>query len=396
MSPSLIQLQSVGLQDVYLTQDPQINIFKYTYYRYANFAAETYKLQLNEVANFGKRVTFDIPRKGHLLSKLYLHLKLPKLQKIDGEYLCWSDVLGYSIFSDPVELTINGNVIDRLYPNFMDAWDELTSDDYGKKLMISKSDLFRSTIHNAEKNIDLMIPLDFWFTKAYSSALPLLSMYGQEIQISFKFKDFSKLINYDGSEPTSVNILDSSIFAEYIYLDESILDKFQNQKHTYIIEQVQHHGEESINASVSEYNKILRFNHPTKELIFFFVDKSSIDNNNYFVYSRNTDEEPFLSSASLLIDGIYRMEYLPEFYFRTMVPHSVHKHVPMKYIYAMSFSIKPEDNQPTGSINMSRFNDVTLACKMNSNNPECYIYVYALSYNLLTIENGNFRLEFVV
>ena len=44
MSPGLLQLQSVGEQDVFLTQSPQINIFKYSYYRYVNFATEVVEI----------------------------------------------------------------------------------------------------------------------------------------------------------------------------------------------------------------------------------------------------------------------------------------------------------------------------------------------------------------
>lgn len=63
MSPSILQLQSIGIQDVYLTKDPQINIFKYNYYRYVNFSTDIIKVPLNEVATFNKKITCDIPKK---------------------------------------------------------------------------------------------------------------------------------------------------------------------------------------------------------------------------------------------------------------------------------------------------------------------------------------------
>ena len=66
-----------------------------------------------------------IPKRGHLLSKLHLHISLPILEKTDGKYACWSDTLGYGIFDGPIELQIGGVVVDRLYPQFLDAWDEL-------------------------------------------------------------------------------------------------------------------------------------------------------------------------------------------------------------------------------------------------------------------------------
>jgi hypothetical protein len=68
----------------------------------------------------------------------------------------------------------------------------------------------------------------------------------------------------------------------------------------------------------------------------------------------------------------------------------------MKYVYTMPFSIRPEDNQPTGSLNMSRFNDITLALKLCQNNPQMKLFVFAISYNILTIENGSVVLEFVL
>jgi hypothetical protein len=399
MSPSIFQLQALGLQDVYLTKDPQINIFKYNYYRYVNFATDTVKLNFNSSPSFGQKSTCEIPKRGHLLSKLYLHIRLPKLTRTSGTYLCWSDTIGYSIFDGPIELQIGGVVVDRLYPQFMNAWDELTTSNkqLGKNFMILKSDTYVSNYSNASKVVDLSIPLDFWFTKRYNCALPLLSMYQQDIKINFKLRDFSQCVNFDGdSNPIAVDIIDSNMFAEYIFLDDVILKQFQQQKHQFVIEQVQYNGDEIIGSSVNFHNSDIKFNHPCKEIVFFAVEKNNIDTNNYFSYSKSSDDLPLIEEASLLLDGKYRFDHLPEFYYRTIFPDSVHSTIPMKFIYTMPFSIRPEDNQPTGSLNMSRFNDITLALKMCTNNPACQLFVFAISYNILTIENGTLTMEFVL
>lgn len=399
MSPTILQLQSIGIQDVYLSREPQINIFKYTYYRYANFATEIVQLPLNEVATFGKRAVCPIEKRGHLLSKLYLHIKLPQLNKVDGEYLAWTNSIGHAIFSEPIELEINGVIVDKLYPQFLDIWDEFSnsSKQMGRNLMLGKSDVFVSNYYNAQKPLDLVIPLEFWFTKNYSSALPLLSMPHQNIQVNFKFRNFNQLINYDGTAPSNSDyfILDSMVYAEYVYIDDVILEKFQSQKHMYVIEQAQFHGDEMIPNGTSIYNTTLKFNHAIKELFFCCVEKDNVTNNNYFVYS-DSDDNPIISSAALLLEGKKRLEYLPEIFYRTIYPDSVHSVIPLKYVYCIPFSIRPEDNQPTGSINMSRFNDIVLSLKINQPNQDCYLYVYAINYNILTIENGNFTLEFAV
>ncbi len=399
MSPSLLQLQSLGMQDLFLTKDPQINVFKYSYYRHVNFATEVCKLHLNESATFGKKTTCDIPKRGHLLSKLYLHLKLPALTKTSGEYACYSNNLGHAIFSDPIELEVGGVVIDKVYPQFLDVMNELTSSSKreGKNLMLLKSELSSASLYNANKTVDLMIPLEFWFTKQYSSALPLLSMYSQDVRVHFKFRKNSQVVNFDGSTgPLDVSILESNVYAEYIFLDEAIANTFQKQKHMYIIEQTQYNGDEVIPLRTFAYNSTLKFNNPVKEIVFCCVEKVNRDNNNYFVYSKSTDDSPIISEAALLIDGHKRFESLPEFFYRTVYPDCAHSVIPLKYIYCMPFAIAPEDNQPTGSINMSRFNDVVLSLKLNGSSAESLLYVFAVSYNVLTIHEGAFTLEFAV
>ena len=61
----------------------------------------------------------------------------------------------------------------------------------------------------------------------------------------------------------------------------------------------------------------------------------------------------------------------------------------------MPFALKPEDDQPTGSLNMGRFDEVLLSLKMNPNNPNCKLYVFGIMYNVVTIENGSLTFEFL-
>ena len=397
MSPGILQLQSTGIQDIYLTKDPQINIFKYNYYRYVNFATESVRLDLNELPNFGKHFSCNIPKRGHLLSKLYLHVKLPRLQKKNGEYVCWTDGIGFGIFADAIELEIGGVVVDRLYPVFLDMWDELINSpqDTARKMMILKADTYRSTIRNAETTNDLLIPLSFWFTKNLSSSLPLLSIVNQEIKINFKFRKFFECINYDGDEPDPVNVIDACIFAEYIFLDDVILQTFAKERHQYIVDQIQFNGEEGIAAGSTNHNSVLKFNNSVKEILLCAIDKNSSDTNNIFNYSRVADNEPLITEIGMLLDGKRRFENFPEYYYRVTLPDMVHSYISTKHMYCIPFSKKPEDNQPTGTINMSRFNDIFIPLRMNAGNPECSLHVYALSNNILTIDKGVLMFEFV-
>lgn len=396
MSPTILQLQSVGIQDTFLTKNPEINLFKYNYYKYVNFAKETSKIQLNDIATFNKRGSCNIPKRGHLLSKLYLHLKLPRLEPNNGTYASWCDTLGYAIFDGPIELEIGGVVVDKCYPRFEDIYDELSNkgNQTGSDLMILKSDNYKSTVYNATKEINLMISLPFWFVKGDNLSLPILAMPSQDIKINFKLKKFSEVVQYDGDEPDEVSILDSNIIADYIYLDDSIASKYITDKHIFVIDQVQYNGDEVIPSNTSIYNCDLKFNHPVKELLFGVVTKDNIDSNNHYVY-HDSNEDPIISEISLSLDGSRRYEFLDEFIYRTKFARDTHSVIPTKYIYIIPFALKPEHNQPTGSINMSTFNDVILTLKLRNNNPDCFIYVYAVSYNIVTISDGQLVMEFV-
>lgn len=400
MGCAILQLQATGIQDVYLTSTPEMNIFQYVHYRYVNFANELQQLHLNTTASFGGSSHVIIPKNGHLLSKMYLHIELPELIPAEvDKYASWSDTIGYSIFSGPVELVIGGVVIDRIYPVGLDMMDELYNDSIGHNHMILKGDLYRSSIHNADKRVNLMIPLDFWFTKHYSLALPILSMVNQEIKLNFSFNTFNSVINYNSSTPPApVQILSSNLYIEYLYLDDVILKIFQEQKHQYVITQMVYNGDDIIPENQPIFNTRLNFVNPCQELYFACVDQNNIDNNNYFNYSRSSDEEPLISQIKLLLDGKnrYGINYLPEFIFREFFAHRIHNIIPTKHMYIMPFAIKPDDpTQMTGSINLGRFDEVLLSLQMTANNPACKLYVFGNLINIVTIENGVLSLEFM-
>ena len=53
MSGGIIQLVAYGVEDLYLTGDPQITFFKVVYRRHTNFATESIKQTFSSAANFG-------------------------------------------------------------------------------------------------------------------------------------------------------------------------------------------------------------------------------------------------------------------------------------------------------------------------------------------------------
>jgi hypothetical protein len=394
MVAAMIQLETKGLQDAYLTATPKIDFFKYNYYQYVNFATELVKVPLDDVIDFGKSSSCLIPKIGHLLSNLYLRIKVPALTKTSGTYLSWSETLGYAIFKDGVDLEIGGIVMDTFYPGFWDIRESFVKpdNDLGANLLLLRGDTYVSSRHNAERVNDMIIPLKFWFTREYKMSLPIIAMRNQDIRLKFKFRSFLDCINYDGSEPAdNVHMIDAEVFAEYIYLDDSVLDNFANKEHEFLIEQVRYNGDDLITQGKKFHNAVIEFNNPCKEVMFGCVEKANIVNNNYYNYSAISTDSNIVSRITFSLDGRKRFE---EVFNRLAYANSIHSSVPLKYVYSVPFCIKPEDNQPTGAINLARFDHVVLGLELADNNPESFVFVYGVMYNIVVISGGFLKLRF--
>ena len=78
MGGGLLQLVTIGAQDVFISGDPQITFFKLVYKRHTNFAIES-KSQISnsQLTSAGGRTDIDIKREGDLISHMYLRIQNP-------------------------------------------------------------------------------------------------------------------------------------------------------------------------------------------------------------------------------------------------------------------------------------------------------------------------------
>ena len=125
----LMQLVAYGAQDVYLTSNPQVTLFKQLYRRHSNFAMESIEQTFNGVANFGKRVTCTISRNGDLIYRIYLQATLPSvsLASADGSgaQFRWLNWVGHQLMNY-IEVEIGGQKIDKHYGQWLNIRNELT------------------------------------------------------------------------------------------------------------------------------------------------------------------------------------------------------------------------------------------------------------------------------
>ena len=95
-----------------------------------------------------------------------------------------------------------------------------------------------------------------------------------------------------------------------------------------------------------------------------------------------------ISTVQLLLNGTERFESRTAPYFRLVQPFQYHTTTPKSYIYMYSFSLKPEEHQPSGQCNFSKIDSADLNVNFNTLTGNSSFRCYAINYNVLRIFSG--------
>ena len=407
-----LQMIARGRQDIYLVGNPQITFFKQVYRRYTNFAIESQPVYFDGTADFGRRISAIIPRKGDLLHRMLIEISLPQVVANDAN-TSWVNAIGHAIIEE-VSIEIGEKQIDKQTGEWLHVWSSLTTS-------ISKETAYynmvgRQTAYTQDAQpgpLKLFIPLRFWFNNNIGLALPLIALQTHPVRLIVKFRDLQQLFYRDSLQGNSletidaVKITDVTVYGDYIYLDVEERRKFASVKHEYLIEQLQYSPQNSIPANSAVANIPLNFNHPIKELIWTVQQTRMLATNEPFNFSSLQLNEPgrpydLILDSVIKFDGFDRFQKRDVSYFRLVQPWQYHTNVPDDFIYVYSFSLNPEDSQPSGSFNASRLDSLVLTMTMNNqlNNTGASMFiapivqkdalcvVYGVNYNVLRIVAG--------
>ncbi len=270
MSGALLQLAALSSQDVYLTGNPEITLFKKKYMRYTNFSLETVQVAFDGGSvSFGETTTATLEKTGDLISRIVLVINLQALTSTKK----WGyvDKIGHAII-DYVRITIGQSEIDIRYNDWIDIYQTITRDksqENNYNIMIGNIPSLKALSYS-HNSYNLFIPLEFWTGKISSSAFPICSLLNQNFQVSVKFRDAADCINYFGTSAPSNSelpvITSGYLLVDYIYLETEERNLFISNNHEYLIEVVDRMTDtlSAINTKVN-----LTFNKPTKYMIWY-------------------------------------------------------------------------------------------------------------------------------
>jgi hypothetical protein len=530
-----VQLVAYGEENMYLNEQPQVTFFKVVYRRYTNFSTETVQTNFIYQANFGKKISCELSKLGDLIHKMWLVIELPEIPKlydlsnnVDNKLkFAWARKIAYALI-DYVEIEISGQVISRMWGEWLNVLDELNYTNFNSSLdqyigNIPELYTLRTT-SGGINSYTLHVPMYFWFCNNSGMALPILCLEYNTIRFNIQLNDFSScaifsptnyikvqkyfghgiigepLVQYSQQgvawaefdsidtgdvDPTTMSILNYNLYyrkisdnsfittmstylsnlftnnlsnimengyknqinyiiygvksgsiyipipsqdsnpntiyieknymfkqpidlpikkifllIDYIYLDRDERNKFYNDKHEYIIEQIFFTGNINL-QNLSNRNSIQILN-PCKWFVFMgqisYLQNSNV--NDFFNY-KNTfirddlgqiEGEPLIYSAYLSFNSIGQIESFPMSYYNLLQPFY---NFPMAKIPSgfgvSTFSLYPINIQASGSCNMSCLNtfDINTIFRRIDVKYNKYIFkTYAVTHNVLRIVHG--------
>ena len=410
----LLQLVAMGKQDVFLTGNPQVTWFKMVYRRYTNFSTESSIIQFDNQADFGRRLTTLIPRKGDLLGPMWLEIQLPAIyDSVTGNPVSYTNAIGHALIQE-ISLEIGEQEIDKQTGEWMEIWSNhtITQDKLqgwnnmiGKTTGASQGNATSDSV-NMYGPLYLYVPLRFWFCKNPGLALPLIALQYHPVRINITLSPLQKLfVLTNGRVPCDTTVKAASItamtmYGDFVHLDIEERRRFVANSHEYLIEQVQYTPSQSIDQTASTVQIPMEFNHPLKELFWVIQREAAVNVNQPFNYTNLTVGETstqvgyqnLITTALLRLDGYDRFDIRNADYFRLVQPYQHHTVIPVSdFIYSYSFALRPEDSQPTGSMNASRIDTIVLQLQMNAVVPArgpANVRIYGLNQNVLRITDG--------
>lgn len=299
--------QSIGSADLYLTSNPQITFWKQPTKRHTRFSLDHTTVPVQGTADFGQRPSVMISKAGDLLLNVWVEVTLPDLSKYvfgspgDGPTpagVRWMDKVGLALIKS-AELEIGGQRIERLIPEMVDCWTELSEPDDRVRAM--------NGMWNPSADRVVSIPLKFYFHDDPSLAIPLCAIMYHDVRINFELEraenllrsmDFpvsSAYLNGDRTKPMSLSMFECHV--TYVMLDPDERRRFTDTAQEYLITTTQYNGADPYTTGTSLRRFDLTFSNPVKELIWVYTEDSalasnSVTGNRLFDYNAYPADKP--------------------------------------------------------------------------------------------------------
>lgn len=272
----------------------------------------------------------------------------------------------------------------------------------------------------------LQIPINFWFSKYYSTGLPLVATPYSDIDIIVKLKNLDEVAYWnDNTEFIKKPKLKCQILANYICVEEEERKRLCETRLEYLIEMLQKNGEIIIgrnNISNTSFTADIYFNNSSKFIYWQLKFTKNImtkdekfnwtDDTTYIsekkVNNITNDETVFykqinpIKGVTIKFNGKNREAKKDYEYYNWVQPYKCKSGNLSDNMFIYTFALDITKYQPSGSVNMSKINNLSIVIELdeiiineiNIGNIIAKMKVYNYSYNILRIMSGLAGLAF--
>ena len=358
-------LAYLGQEDVILSGLPEVTYFLEKYSGQTQFAYRVDEVQFQaDTSVFGGESYSILPKSGDLITNAYLKTTSPPL----GTTVLSSTG---TLMLKYVDLYIGSQLVERLWGEFIEMKMDL------EVPQTKQQALQTLTGKNVTTPLAVYtVPLPF---SCFKKGLPICAL-DDDVTIRVQFYPSSMFSSVITTVPinTILNI-------EYTYLSQYEVNFIKETPQTFIFEQIQR-IEFFAPVGLNLVTCPLQFVNPVKEM-FIVIQNSSARGYDYTT-DGSTDQ---LNNLTLLFNTTERISATigTPIFLRNIQALEFHTRIPDRLFYMYSFSLDPEQDEPTGHVNFSRIPNQTLIISMNTSTDNRTIVIYAVNYNFLAIEKGH-------
>ena len=225
MVAALLRVIHGGLQDSRLLcrkGQPNIGFFVKAFIRAGRFTTQFTRIDFDSAPSLGNTATVTLPRKGHLISRIYLVTTMPDIatpqqaakalaepKAFAGPSFGWTNSLGHALINKAT-LTIGGARVEQLDGRLLEVMDEfytpLEKQELTNKLLQRNATDFDGT-NGSKSQVTAVTPLPFWFCGDAGAFLPIDAIQADQVKLSISFSALNTLYVCDKFRPVPTGTL---------------------------------------------------------------------------------------------------------------------------------------------------------------------------------------------
>jgi len=386
-----INLAVTGIQDQWLTGEPEFSYFLVNFKRHTKFSIEATETPFDGEPNFDTSLECRIPaNKGDLIRSMMLKFTLPQPTGTvsSGKDVRYNKSVGSRII-EYADLRIGGQTIERITGDYIYMYNQIHNnhDDTDQSLYFLSG---HGNYIPVSYDWDYSVMLPFYFFRHPSLALPVCAITKQLVEVEIKFRKLEDItVTYttssgaieDPPSDVSSSIKKVSLITDFFYITENEKNFLLSRPIEYVITQIQL-SQFKMKPGETKKSGMLNFKNPVKEMFFVAISDDVFKYNPIKNVTMKFNNNTIIDADNLMLSYEQPLKY----YTGTTENN----------FGVYSFSIKPETYYPTGQVNMSRIAHNLIEIELDSPDSSFghKVYVYAVNYNVLHVESGLGGLKF--